>query len=182
MAPQRENIVYIATSLDGMIAGKDGDLAWLPTTVDESNAPLTFADLMNRVDALVMGRTTYETVLGFGGDWPYSKPVFVLSTTLTEVPQHLNGKVNFLKGAPADVTKTLNDQGFNSLYIEGGAVVQSFLNTDLIDRMFLTRVHTVLGEVTSLFAGVQGALKFSHIQTKSLGDAAIMSEYKRCKA
>jgi dihydrofolate reductase len=126
-----------------------------------------------------MGRTTYETVLGFGGDWPYSKPVFVLSTTLTEVPEHLNGKVNFLSGAPAGITKALNDQGYNSLYIDGGAVVQSFLNAGLIDRMFITRVHTVLGGGTSLFENVQGPLKFTHIQTKSLGDAATMSEYER---
>ena len=182
MTPLRENIVYIATSLDGMIAGPDGDLAWLPTDVDETNAPMSFADFMDTVDALVMGRTTYETILGFGVDWPYSKPVFVLSTSLTTVPDNLKGKVEFMSGTPDDVTKTLNDKGFNILYIDGGSVVQSFLSAGLIDRMFLTRVHKVLGSGTPLFANVNGPLKFTHVQTRSLGDAAMMSEYERVKA
>jgi dihydrofolate reductase len=73
------NIVFIATSIDGYIADKDGGLDWLHATPNPDNHDLGYADLMSRIDALVMGRKTFDTVCGFDCDWPYSKPVFVLS-------------------------------------------------------------------------------------------------------
>ena len=75
------NIVYIATSLDGYIADKDGGLDWLNSIPNPENVDLGFANFMERIDALVMGRATFETVCGFDVEWPYPKPVFVLSNT-----------------------------------------------------------------------------------------------------
>ena len=67
---------FIGTSVDGFIARPDGALDFLPAEPEDHGYNEFFAT----VDALVIGRNTYETVLGFG-DWPYgSKPVFVLST------------------------------------------------------------------------------------------------------
>jgi dihydrofolate reductase len=75
------NIVYIATSLDGYIARKDGGIDWLDTVPNPSQSDYGFYELIARIDAHVIGRKTYEVVLGFGS-WPYTKPVFVLSRTL----------------------------------------------------------------------------------------------------
>ena len=80
------NIVYIATSLDGYISDKDGGLEWLQMVPNPDNLDFGWADFMSRIDAIVMGRITFETVCGFDCDWPYSKPVFVLSNTLTSLP------------------------------------------------------------------------------------------------
>jgi len=86
------NVVYIATSLDGYIADANGSLDWLNTVPNPDSTDYGFADFMDGIDALVMGRKTFETVLGFGGDWPYSKPVFVLSSTLKALPETLQCK------------------------------------------------------------------------------------------
>ena len=81
------NIVFIATSLDGYIADKQGKLDWLYSIPNLDNADTGFSALVERVDALVMGRNTLEAVLSFNCDWPYKKPVFVLSNTITKEPQ-----------------------------------------------------------------------------------------------
>jgi len=84
--------VYVATSLDGFIAASDGGLDWLMETPNPEQSDYGFAEFMSGIDAIVMGRNTFETVLTFG-DWPYSKPVFVLSRTLDEVPEGLRDRV-----------------------------------------------------------------------------------------
>lgn len=78
---QNQNSVFIATSLDGYIADENGSLDWLQSIPNPNNETMGYEDFIQRMDALVMGRKTFETVLGFGIDWPYSIPVFVLSTT-----------------------------------------------------------------------------------------------------
>ena len=72
------NIVYIATSLDGYIARKDGSIDWLTDIPNPEGSDFGFSAFMERIDGIIMGRGTFETVLSFG-QWPYSKPVFVLS-------------------------------------------------------------------------------------------------------
>lgn len=67
--------VYIAVSLDGYIARPDGSLDWLPQ--GDGADDYGYSDFIAPIDRIVMGRKTYETVLGFGGDWPYAKPVTV---------------------------------------------------------------------------------------------------------
>ena len=81
------NIVYIATSLDGYIADKEGGLDWLNCVPNPHQDDMGFVDFMNSIDALVMGRNTFETVCGFDMPWPYNKPVFVLSNTLKSIPE-----------------------------------------------------------------------------------------------
>ncbi len=80
------NIVFIATSLDGYIADKQGDLDWLQAIPNPDSDDMGYNAHIDRIDALVMGRNTMDMVLSFGIDWPYSKPVYVLSNTLSEVP------------------------------------------------------------------------------------------------
>ena len=81
------NYVYIATSLDGFIADKDGGLDWLMEIPNPDKSDYGFAEFMNTVDALLMGRKTFEIVVSFG-QWPYTKPVFVLSNSLKEIPDN----------------------------------------------------------------------------------------------
>ncbi|UTB32506.1 MAG: hypothetical protein NKF70_13620 [Methanobacterium sp. ERen5] len=90
------NYVYIATSLDGFIARSDGGLDWL-LNLDDPEDDYGFADFIEKIDALVIGRKTFETVLNFD-EKPYPKPVFVLSTTIQTVPSKLHGKVEVLNG------------------------------------------------------------------------------------
>ena len=77
-------IVYIGTSLDGFIARKDGDIDWL-TQFANDEAIRAYEELITRIDAIVIGRGTFEKVLSFPS-WPYDKKVFVLSNSIKHVP------------------------------------------------------------------------------------------------
>ena len=77
--------VYIAQSLDGYIAGPNGELDWLYEVENPDDSDFGYAEFIDQVDALVMGRNTFEMVLSFDV-WPYTKPVYVASSTLESVP------------------------------------------------------------------------------------------------
>ena len=141
----KKNIVFIAKSLDGYIAGKDGELDWLHAIPNPDNIDMGFIPLMEEIDAIVMGRTTFDVVCGFGGEWPYSKHVFVLSNSLKEVPQGLEQKVSILKGSPEEILEKIYQTAHYKLYIDGGRTVQDFLRADLIDELRITTIPVLLG-------------------------------------
>ncbi|GAA4887904.1 dihydrofolate reductase family protein [Ferrimonas pelagia] len=173
------NIVYIATSLDGYIADAEGGLDWLHALPNPHESDFGYAEFMAGIDALLMGRTTFETVLSFGIDWPYSKPVFVLSTTLTEVPAELAGKVEIVNGPVAEVVAQLNARGFERLYIDGGRTIQSLLALDMIDELILTRIPVVLGGGVPLFAALPDLQWFTHLATDVHAEQLVQSHYRR---
>lgn len=173
------NIVFIATSLDGYIADKDGGLDWLYSIPNPDNIDMGFVPLLERVDALVMGRNTLEAVLSFDVDWPYSKPVFVLSNTLKEVPSGSQDKVFLISGDLADIVKDLNEQGYQDLYIDGGVTIQNFLKQDLIDELAITTIPVVLGGGAKLFGELDGLQKYNLVESKVYLDAIVQSRYLR---
>jgi len=137
-----------------------------------------YAELMKNTDALVMGRSTFEKVLTFG-EWFYTKPVFVLSSSLTEVPENLIGKVEIVKGDIQDVVQNLNSQGYKNLYIDGGKLIQSFLKEDLIDELIINKIPILLGKGIPLFGEIDQRLKFKHTKTEVFNDSLVMSRYLR---
>lgn len=175
---QKKNIVFIATSLDGYIAGKNGELDWLETVPNTDSVEMGFTDLMQQVDALVMGRNTYEVVCGFGGEWPYSKHVFVLSTTLDAIPAQLSGKVSLLKGAPQEVVHHIHNKGYDNLYIDGGKTIQDFLKAGLIDELIITTIPILLGGGFPLFGELPQALKLELIDSKVFLNQIVQSHYR----
>ncbi len=119
-----------------------------------------YADFLSGIDALVMGRTTFETVCGFDIDWPYQKPVFVLSSTLTEIPEKAKGKVELVKGDLSEVVEQIHQKGYSRLYIDGGKTIQSFLESDLIDELIVTVIPVLLGSGFPLFGSLPNRLIF----------------------
>src|SRR5215472_12322006 len=112
--------VFIGTSLDGFIARPDGALDFLPPGGGE---PHGYDEFMSTVDALVIGRKTYETVLGFGG-WAYGeKPVFVLSSHEL-APPPAGAIARHMAGEPRDIVTKLSELGIGHIYVDGGATIQ----------------------------------------------------------
>ncbi|OBU21759.1 diacylglycerol kinase [Photobacterium aquimaris] len=173
------NIVFIATSLDGFIADKQGKLDWLHAVPNPHNIDTGFLPLMARIDGLVMGRNTFEMVVSFDCDWPYTKPVFVLSNTLTQVPKGYEDKVTLINGELQNIITTLNSQGFNELYIDGGITIQHFLNEDLIDEMVITRLPILLGGGTALFGDLQQPLNFKVTSNTVILENLVQTTYVR---
>ena len=127
--------VYIGTSLDGFIARKDGDFSWLSQFANDE-AINAYEEFINSIDAIVIGKGTFEKVLTFPS-WPYTKKVFVLSTSLKEVPGSVKEKVIILSMQPKDLLSYLSGLGILNIYIDGGSVIQNFLKEDLVDEQTL---------------------------------------------
>ncbi|MAS93991.1 MAG: diacylglycerol kinase [Verrucomicrobiales bacterium] len=172
------NYVYIAASLDGYIATVDGGIDWLEDAPNPSGGDFGFADFICQIDALVMGRGTFEKVLEFD-HWPYTHPVFVVSNSLGSVPEHLEGKASIVSGSPSEVVKELAAEGLENLYIDGGKVIQSFLKDDLIDELIVTRFPKLLGSGIPLFGELDGILDFFHVSTEVLENYLVKSHYRR---
>lgn len=173
------NYVYIAASLDGYIADWNDGLEWLMALPNPDNSDLGFGEFIEGIDAIVMGRRTFETVCGFGGDWPYPRPTFVLSSTLESVPESLVGRVEVMTGPPGAVVHALADRGFHELYIDGGQVIQAFLRDDLIDELVLSRIPVLLGGGVPLFGELPGHLEFGTVHTELLIDTVVKTRYRR---
>ncbi|WP_117885776.1 dihydrofolate reductase family protein [Aureibaculum luteum] len=177
----KKNSVFIATSLDGYIADKNGGIDWLYSIPNPDNDDMGYIEFNNGIDALVMGRTTFETVCGFDVDWPYDKPVFVLSNTLKQIPESHKEKVFLVKGTLTEILDQIYEKGFNRLYIDGGTTIRNFLKEDLIDEMVLTTIPILLGGGSSLFTELPNELKFELIETKTYLNQLTQNHYIRKK-
>lgn len=177
----RISSVYAAASLDGFIARKDGAVDWLneANKVIPEGEDCGFISFVNSVDALVMGRKTFETVLSFGCDWPYGdKPVIVMSRNHVDIPDNLPGSVTFSNETPVELTKRLEREGAKRLYIDGGALIHSFLRDDLIKDIIITVIPIVIGEGIPLFGDLKKDIHLKHAETKVFDFGFIQSRYE----
>jgi len=172
--------VYIATSLDGYIARADGNIDWL----NEANSCVPegedcgFFEFLESIDALIMGRKTFEQVLSFG-QWPYGEtPVIVLSRNKVSIPSKLSKTVSCSSESPTELSKRLADTGAKKLYIDGGATIQSFLKEDLINDITITRIPTAIGTGIPLFGELNNDIKLKHIATKVYDFGFVQSTYE----
>jgi len=173
------NIVYIGTSLDGYISSRDGSLDWMETVPNTEGSDLGFSEFMARVDAVVMGRKTFETVVGFGIGWPYPIPGVILSTTMTAAPDGFCEHVQFTSGSPAQVVQHAEQQGFANLYIDGGITIQRFLDDDMIDELIITDIPILLGGGDRLFGTLEDPLVFDLVGTEVLLGHLVKKHYRR---
>ncbi|MHA1576496.1 MAG: dihydrofolate reductase family protein [Candidatus Thorarchaeota archaeon] len=174
------NFVYIATSLDGFIATSEGDLDWLDEIPNPEGHDFGYAKFMSGIDALVMGRKTFEKVASFGV-WPYSMPVFVLSRSKISVPPGLENKVEIVNKTPKKLVDDLIAHGYQNLYIDGGITIQNFLADDLIDEMIITRVPVLLGSGIPLFGTLRQRQYFKHEKTDVINEILVKSHYTRIR-
>ena len=176
---KKKNKVFIATSLDGFIADKNGRIDWLDAIPEINTIDTGYKEFMAQIDALVMGRSTFETVCGFDIDWPYEKPVFVVSTKLTEIPKKQQGKAYLLKGTLTEMLQQIHQKGYYRLYIDGGKLIQSFLREDLIDEMVITIIPVLLGVGVTLFSEVPKPLGFECKRSTLFLDAVVQNHFFR---
>jgi dihydrofolate reductase len=171
--------VYCGASLDGFIAGPDGDIEWLhrPEYATADATGVSYEAFTSSVDTVVMGRHTFEKVLTFGGDWPYDLPVVVLSTTLEAVPEELRGRVRREAGAPLDVVRTLASDGARHLYVDGGVTIQRFLRARLIHEITVTYLPLLLGAGISLFGSTGVETRLELLQATSGDNGFVQVRY-----
>jgi len=154
--------VFVGVSVDGFIARKNGALDFLPPNGGE---PHGYDEFIKSIDAIVIGRNTYEVVLGFGG-WAYGKKrVVVLSSHPLDFSAIREGKVEQMSGDPKEILARLAATGAKHLYVDGGITLQRFLRAGLVDKITVTRVPVLIGEGIPLFSTLPGDIRLNHIAT-----------------
>jgi dihydrofolate reductase len=176
-----KNSVFIATSLDGYIADSKGGLDWLQSIPNPENSDMGYGDFIQDIDALVMGRKTFETVCSFDMEWPYKHPVFVMSNTLKTIPEPYENKAQLVKGSPQEIVAHLNNQGYYQLYIDGGVTIQSFLREGLIDDLVVTTMPILLGGGSPLFSDLPDAMEFQLVESKVYLNQIVQSHYRKVR-
>ena len=169
--------VFIATSLDGFIARPDGGLDWLAAFQGEGDNG--YGEFISGIDAIVMGRGTYLTVLGFG-DWPYALPVVVMSRTLAPdgLPPSLRGKVEITADGPETLARRLGQRGLRRVYVDGGLLVQSFLRAGLVTDMAIFRMPVLLGAGRPLFGPLDQDIRLETVSATVLPTGAVRTDYR----
>jgi dihydrofolate reductase len=168
--------VFIASSLDGFIARPDGTFDFL-SVVEREGEDYGFADFFGSIDALVIGRNTYETALAFP-EWPYAgKRCIVL--THRETPS-AHGE-QFFAGEPEALLE-LALAGAQRLYVDGGAVIRAFLASNLIDDLTVSVVPVLLGQGISLFGSEVPEQRLSLQSCKAYESGLVQLCYARPSA
>jgi dihydrofolate reductase len=170
---------FLATSLDGFIARKDGSVDWL----DKANLLIPagedcgFAEFMESVDTIVMGRVTFEKVVTFD-KWFYgTKPMVVLSTHHVDIPSKLQGIVTQSSEGPKQLCDRLSAAGVKRIYVDGGITIQRFLNEGMLDDMIITLIPVLIGEGKPLFGPVANDVNLRHLSTKTLPFGFVQLQY-----
>jgi dihydrofolate reductase len=167
--------VFIGTSVDGFIARPNGDLDFLPP---DGGEPHGYDEFMASVDALVIGRKTFETVLAYA-EWPYGKKrVVVLSSRPVDLSAVRGGVVEQMAGPPAEIVSKLAASGVQHVYLDGGVTIQGFLRAGLVQRLIITRVPVLIGNGIPLFGSVPCDVRLHHVATQHYASGLVKSEYR----
>ncbi|BBB47646.1 dihydrofolate reductase family protein [Pelolinea submarina] len=167
---------YIATSLDDFIARMDGSLDWLPKPV-EGGEDYGYGRFFASIDAIVMGRNTFDTVLSFG-EWSYAdKPMWVLSRRELELPAFVPQIVTRWSGSLTALVEELTLHRVKKVYVDGGKTIQSFLRAGLLDEITITTIPVLIGQGISLFGSLEADVKLKLIESRAFEDGLVQSCY-----
>ncbi len=171
--------VFMATTLDGFIARSDGSLDWLEH--EAGGEDYGYANFFQSVDLLVLGRKTFETVLGFGS-WPYEeKETLVLSRTLRkkDLPPWVRDRVSIAAGTPAELAGEWRRQGRKRIYLDGGSTIRDFLRESLVTDLTLTRIPVLIGEGIPLFGSLPGDIRWKLVENLSFSSGLTQTRYMK---
>jgi dihydrofolate reductase len=163
--------VFIAESLDGYIARPDGSLNWLEPFEGEEHG---YAAFFAGIDALVIGRGTYDTVLAFP-EWPYGDKRVIVCTRRPASPSH--GE-EIWSGTPRALAERLDREGVGRVYLDGGALIRGFLTDGVpIDELTVNVIPVILGKGLPLFASGLPELPLRLIEAKTFPSGLVQVRY-----
>lgn len=169
---QPEVHVYIAMSLDGFIATKTNGLEWLDIVKTEGE-DFGYAEFMNEIDAVVMGRNTYDVVVGLG-DWPFHEKKVVI---MTHRPLSPIANESTSSGLIADLVKELGEQNIHKIYLDGGDLIRAGISEGVIDRLTISIIPIILGSGISLFGETETPNTLHLVKTKTFASGLVQITY-----
>jgi dihydrofolate reductase len=165
--------VYIAVSVDGFIAGPHGELDWL-SVVERKGEDYGYEAFSSTVDAMVIGRKTYEVALTFPA-WPYAGKRCIVLTHRKIEPCH--GEESF-SGKPKGLVDELARDGVRRVYVDGGEVIRQFLAAKLIDDMTLSVIPVLLGDGIPLFGRDGPEQPLTLVKSQSWPSGLVQTVYR----
>jgi dihydrofolate reductase len=171
--------VFIGTSLDGFIARADGGIDWLMDKDFDAGPDEDFGYgvFIAGIDAVIMGSGTYRTARGFP-EWPFRLPVVVMTSRPAEMPADPPPDVSLTGESPAALMDRLAAEGVGHVYVDGGALIRSFLAAGLIADLVLTRLPILISQGLPLFGALPGDVKLEHLTTRVLPRGLVQSRYR----
>jgi dihydrofolate reductase len=172
----RKLILYIATSLDGYIAKPNDDLSFL-SVVEQEGQDYGYADFIDTVDAVIVGRKTYDKVLSMGVYFPHAdKDAYIITRT----PRPAIGNVKFYTGNLKALVENLKAQQGKHIFCDGGAeIVNELLKEQLFDELIISVIPTLVGSGTKLFNDGRPEQKLELVSVKSFEKGLTQLHYKR---
>lgn len=168
--------MFIATSLDGFIAGDGDDLSWLPQP-EPGASDNGFGAFLSEVGALLMGRRTYDVFSGFGVEWPYGdRPLLVATNRFLPL---IHPRVRAVQGSISEVVEQArNAADGRDVYIDGGQLIREATDAGLVDEITLTLIPVLLGRGLPLFAGITNRKRFALKRNESLAGGLVQLTYE----
>ena len=169
--------LYIACSLDGFIARENGSIDWL---IEYENGPGTdygYSEFYASIGTVLMGRKTYEQVLGFG-DWPYGeKKTYVFTRQNEPLPREKN--VEFVSGNVGEFVRQLKENTDKDIWLVGGSqLIKVFLEENLVQDFIVFVVPVILGNGMLLFDRIQKEISLKMINTERYKSGLVRLEYE----
>lgn len=169
--------VFVGVSVDGFLARTNGDLDFLDAAGSEAHG---YEEFISSVDTIVIGRKTFDVVMGFD-TWPYGeRRVVILSSRPLDLSAATarGGRVEQMSGPPAPIASSLGAGGAEHVYVDGGVTIQGFLRAGLIQRLVISRVPVLIGSGIPLFGSLPRDVSLRHVGTKTFRGGLVQSEYQ----
>jgi dihydrofolate reductase len=176
MTTDRKVILYIAVSLDGYIAKPNDDLGFL-SIVEQEGQDYGYADFIKTVDAVIIGRKTYDKVISMGFDFPHAdKDAYIITRT----PRPSINSVKFYMGDLKSLIDKLKSENGKNIFCDGGAeIVNELLKDDLIDEFIISIIPILVGDGIKLFKDGRPEQKLKLVSVKSFEKGLTQLHYKR---
>ena len=169
--------LYIATSLDGFIAREDGSIDWLTDYENNSETDYGYSEFYSAIGTVLMGRKTYEQVLGFG-NWPYKEKKTYVFTRQKELLDHEND-VEFFSGGIRNLVQQLKESTEKDIWLVGGSqLIKSFLEEDLVHSLIIFIVPIILGNGIPLFDHIGKQIKLRTLCIEKYENGLVRVEYE----
>jgi dihydrofolate reductase len=174
----RKLSLFIATSLDGYIAGSNDDLSFLKP-FEKEGEDYGYDDFTANIDTIIVGRKTFDNVfkeIGFSHYDNGQRDVYVITRTAKQSV----GRTNFHTGNLIDLVKQLKSESGKNIYCDGGAeIINELLQHDLIDEFIISVIPTLLGNGTRLFNDGRPEQKLELVSVNSFDNGLTQLHYKR---
>lgn len=163
----RKVVLFIAMSLDGYIADKNGNVDWLSGESKNEDNINTYSMFIKDVDTVVMGWNTYhqiETELS-PSEWVYDN---LTSYVITHRELSSTNKIIFTQKSTCDIVNELKQEQGKKIWICGGAdIIQQLIKEDLIDEYYISVIPTILGSGIRLFETNPKEIKLKLVRTQT---------------